>query len=97
MWRRNLLSPKGGNGGNQNQGEPAPLEMDAQDSQAGVGKAHGQDRVEYVYTSLKSLYRRSILPLEEHYSFHDFFSPPLSDTDIEVLRRCRARLHEGGG
>ncbi|MGB1607391.1 MAG: hypothetical protein ACPIOQ_82450 [Promethearchaeia archaeon] len=71
--------------------------MDAQDSQAGVGKAHGQDRVEYVYTSLKSLYRRSILPLEEHYSFHDFFSPPLSDTDIEVLRRCRARLHEGGG
>ena len=75
----------------------APLEMDEHDSQAGVGKAHGQDRVEYVYTSLKSLYRRSILPLEEHYSFHDFFSPPLSDTDIEVLRRCRARLHEGGG
>ena len=82
-----MSSPKGGNGGNQNQGEPAPLEMDAQDSQAGVGKAHGQDRVEYVYTSLKSLYRRSIFPLEEHYSFHDFFSPPLSDTDIEVLRR----------
>jgi hypothetical protein len=25
-----------------------------------------------------------MLPLEEHYSFHDFFSPPLSDTDIEA-------------
>jgi len=27
---------------------------------------------------------RSFLPLEEHYSYHDFFSPALSDTDIEA-------------
>ena len=28
---------------------------------------------------------RSFLPLEEHYSFADFFSASMSDTDIEVM------------
>eukprot|EP00961_Rhodomonas_salina_P282139 3812565-Rhodomonas_salina.2 len=30
------------------------------------------------------LYKRHFLPLEEHYSYGDFFSPPLQDNDIEA-------------
>ena len=56
----------------------------SQAAAAGPGKAHLQDNIEYLYTSLKSLYRRSFLPLEDHYSYQDFFSTNLTDTDIEA-------------
>ncbi|CAN7938169.1 unnamed protein product [Ixodes hexagonus] len=36
-----------------------------------------------VVEGLKKIYRSKILPLEEHYLFHDFHSPPLCDPDFE--------------
>jgi len=43
-----------------------------------------QENVEHLYASLRSIYKRSFLPLEDHYSFSDFFSASMSDTDIEA-------------
>lgn len=38
-----------------------------------------------VVAGLKEAYRQKLLPLERHYSFHDFHSPPLDDTDFDSL------------
>ncbi|XP_061173247.1 EH domain-containing protein 3-like [Saccostrea echinata] len=38
---------------------------------------------ETVGEGLKKLYKAKLLPLEEHYKFHDFHSPPLEDPDFE--------------
>jgi len=38
-----------------------------------------------VVDGLKSAYRSKLLPLEQHYLFHDFHSPPLSDEDFDSL------------
>jgi len=36
-----------------------------------------------VLDGLKSLYKKSLLPLEESYQFHDFHSPKLGDADFD--------------
>merc|ERR1711970_1442927 len=38
-----------------------------------------------VVDGLKKAYKTKLLPLEKHYSFHDFHSPPLDDTDFDSL------------
>ena len=38
-----------------------------------------------VVEGLKKAYKTKLLPLEKFYNFHDFHSPPLSDTDFESL------------
>lgn len=37
-----------------------------------------------VADGLKSLYTKKLLPLEEFYKFHDFHSPPLTDSDFDA-------------
>lgn len=37
-----------------------------------------------VADGLKALYTKKLLPLEEFYKFHDFHSPPLSDSDFDA-------------
>lgn len=37
-----------------------------------------------VVEGLKKVYKAKILPLEEHYLFHDFHSPPLDDADFDA-------------
>lgn len=37
-----------------------------------------------VAEGLKKIYRTKILPLEEHYNFHDFHSPALDDPDFDA-------------
>ncbi|KAK3093088.1 hypothetical protein FSP39_010931 [Pinctada imbricata] len=37
-----------------------------------------------VADGLKSLYKQKLLPLEEHYKFHDFHSPQLDDPDFDA-------------
>ena len=37
-----------------------------------------------VVEGLKRLYKSKILPLEEHYLFHEFHSPQLEDADLEA-------------
>lgn len=37
-----------------------------------------------VAEGLKSIYRMKLLPLEEHYKFHDFHSPQLDDPDFDA-------------
>lgn len=37
-----------------------------------------------VTDGLKALYRTKLLPLEEHYKFHDFHSPQLDDPDFDA-------------
>ncbi|XP_069118598.1 EH domain-containing protein 3-like [Argopecten irradians] len=39
---------------------------------------------ETVSEGLKKLYRQKLLPLEEHYKFHDFHSPQLDDPDFDA-------------
>ncbi|CAH0556981.1 unnamed protein product [Brassicogethes aeneus] len=39
---------------------------------------------ENVVEGLKSIYKNKLLPLEEHYLFHDFHSPPLNNADFEA-------------
>ena len=39
---------------------------------------------ENVVDGLKNAYRLKLLPLEKFYNFHDFYSPPLDDTDFEA-------------
>ncbi|KAH8408016.1 hypothetical protein KR222_011105, partial [Zaprionus bogoriensis] len=43
-----------------------------------------QDVVENVIGELKKIYRSKLLPLEEHYQFHDFHSPKLEDPDFDA-------------
>jgi len=37
-----------------------------------------------VADGLKKLYKQKMLPLEEHFKFHDFHSPPLDDPDFDA-------------
>ncbi|XP_042301812.1 EH domain-containing protein 4 [Sceloporus undulatus] len=43
----------------------------------------GEDVVETVTGGLKELYAKKLLPLEEHYRFHEFHSPALEDADFD--------------
>lgn len=43
-----------------------------------------QETVENVVGELKKIYRTKLLPLEEHYQFHDFHSPKLEDPDFDA-------------
>ncbi|NXX05603.1 EHD4 protein, partial [Larus smithsonianus] len=43
----------------------------------------GSDVVQTVTGGLRDLYLRKLLPLEEHYRFHDFHSPALEEADFE--------------
>jgi len=49
-----------------------------------VGRANHQDSVEYLYASLKQVYQKSFVPLEEYSNFADFFSPIMADNDIDA-------------
>lgn len=40
--------------------------------------------VENVVGELKKIYKSKLLPLEEHYQFHDFHSPKLEDPDFDA-------------
>lgn len=40
--------------------------------------------VENVVGEMKKIYRSKLLPLEEHYQFHDFHSPKLEDPDFDA-------------
>lgn len=42
-----------------------------------------EDVVETVTGGLKELYAKKLLPLEEHYRFHEFHSPALEDADFD--------------
>ncbi|VEN42274.1 unnamed protein product [Callosobruchus maculatus] len=37
-----------------------------------------------VIDGLKSIYKNKMLPLEQHYLFHEFHSPPLNDADFDA-------------
>ncbi|EDV42220.2 uncharacterized protein Dana_GF17118 [Drosophila ananassae] len=43
-----------------------------------------QEVVENVIGELKKIYKSKLLPLEEHYQFHDFHSPKLEDPDFDA-------------
>ncbi|XP_044741599.1 EH domain-containing protein 3 [Chrysoperla carnea] len=43
-----------------------------------------QEMYESVVSGLKSIYREKLLPLEQHYQFHDFHSPQLDDPDFDA-------------
>lgn len=43
-----------------------------------------QNVVESVLSELKKIYKNKLLPLEEHYMFHDFHSPKLEDPDFDA-------------
>ncbi|XP_055587224.1 EH domain-containing protein 1 isoform X1 [Uranotaenia lowii] len=43
-----------------------------------------EEVVENVLGELKKIYKSKLLPLEEHYSFHDFHSPKLEDPDFDA-------------
>ncbi|XP_053671669.1 EH domain-containing protein 1 isoform X2 [Anopheles nili] len=43
-----------------------------------------EEVVENVLGELKKIYRGKLLPLEEHYNFHDFHSPKLEDSDFDA-------------
>lgn len=47
-------------------------------------KRHPPDLYNNVVEGLKKIYKLKILPLEEHYLFHEFHSPPLNDADFEA-------------
>ncbi|CAL1296535.1 unnamed protein product [Larinioides sclopetarius] len=47
-------------------------------------RRHPPDLYNNVVEGLKKIYKLKILPLEEHYQFHDFHSPPLNDADFEA-------------
>ncbi|KAL5009291.1 hypothetical protein ScPMuIL_014872 [Solemya velum] len=47
-------------------------------------KSNGYDDVTCVTDGLKKLYKTKLFPLEEHYKFHDFHSPPLTDADFDA-------------
>lgn len=37
-----------------------------------------------VIEGLKSIYKYKMFPLEQHYLFHEFHSPPLNDADFDA-------------
>lgn len=43
-----------------------------------------EEMYESVVTGLKRIYREKLLPLEQHYQFHDFHSPQLDDPDFDA-------------
>ncbi|XP_070501665.1 EH domain-containing protein 1 [Chironomus tepperi] len=43
-----------------------------------------QEIVETALGEMKKIYKSKLLPLEEHYSFHDFHSPKLEDPDFDA-------------
>ncbi|KAF2880867.1 hypothetical protein ILUMI_25306 [Ignelater luminosus] len=43
-----------------------------------------QNVFENVLEGLKKIYKNKLLPLEEHYAFHDFHSPQLNDSDFDA-------------
>lgn len=43
-----------------------------------------QECYENVVEGLKSIYKNKMLPLEQHYLFHEFHSPPLQDADFDA-------------
>lgn len=43
-----------------------------------------QEVFENVSEGLKKIYRNKLLPLEEHYAFHEFHSPQLNDADFDA-------------
>ncbi|RLU17240.1 hypothetical protein DMN91_011309 [Ooceraea biroi] len=43
-----------------------------------------QDLFENVTEGLKRIYKAKLLPLEQHYQFHDFHSPQLDDPDFDA-------------
>jgi EH domain-containing protein 1 len=45
-------------------------------------KKKDQEVLETVSDGLKKIYKQKLLPLEEHYKFHDFHSPALDDPDF---------------
>ncbi|KAH8402668.1 hypothetical protein KR215_004392, partial [Drosophila sulfurigaster] len=47
-------------------------------------ETRNQEVVENVIGELKKIYRSKLLPLEEHYQFHDFHSPKLEDPDFDA-------------
>ena len=53
-----------------------------------MGKEEGRRKQPEMFMSvvegLKRLYKSKILPLEEHYMFHDFHSPQLEDADFDA-------------
>ena len=53
-----------------------------------IGKDERRKKEPEVYENvgdgLKRLYKQKLLPLEEHYKFHDFHSPPLDDPDFDA-------------
>lgn len=49
----------------------------------GRERTGGTDVVQTVTGGLRDLYLRKLLPLEEHYRFHDFHSPALEEADFE--------------
>ncbi|XP_075568997.1 EH domain-containing protein 4 [Pelecanus crispus] len=51
--------------------------------QGGGKERSGGDVVQTVTGGLRDLYLRKLLPLEEHYRFHDFHSPALEEADFE--------------
>uniref|UniRef100_UPI00358E8556 EH domain-containing protein 1-like n=1 Tax=Myxine glutinosa TaxID=7769 RepID=UPI00358E8556 len=46
-------------------------------------KGKETDVFQTVVEGMKKLYRKKLLPLEEHYKFHEFHSPALEDADFE--------------
>lgn len=47
-------------------------------------RRHQPDLYDNVVGGLKNIYKKKLLPLEEHYLFHEFHSPPLNDADFEA-------------
>ncbi|XP_018578747.1 EH domain-containing protein 1-like isoform X1 [Anoplophora glabripennis] len=43
-----------------------------------------QEIYQNVVEGLKQIYKHKLLPLEEHYQFHDFHSPKLEDSDFDA-------------
>ncbi|XP_072402144.1 EH domain-containing protein 1-like [Diabrotica undecimpunctata] len=43
-----------------------------------------QEIYQNVVEGLKTIYKHKLLPLEEHYQFHDFHSPKLEDSDFDA-------------
>lgn len=43
-----------------------------------------QNVFDNVLEGLKKIYKNKLLPLEEHYAFHEFHSPQLNDSDFDA-------------
>ncbi|CAG9855033.1 unnamed protein product [Phyllotreta striolata] len=50
-----------------------------------LSKDNGKEEIyQSVVEGLKTIYKHKLLPLEEHYQFHDFHSPKLEDSDFDA-------------